>query len=81
MPDFRDVDFSTVKPWAGLRPCTPDGLPYIGGTKKANNLYIGTGHAMLGWTLGPVTGHLLAEQITEKKMSIQSPLIGVDRYA
>lgn len=81
MPDFRAVDFSEVKTWAGLRPCTPDGLPYIGATKNSKNLYIGTGHAMLGWTLGPVTGQLLAEQITEGQMSISSPLIGVDRYA
>lgn len=81
MPDFRAVDFSEVKTWAGLRPCTPDGLPYIGATKNSRNLYIGTGHAMLGWTLGPVTGQLLAEQITEGQMSISSPLIGVDRYA
>lgn len=81
MPDFRDVDFSSIKTWAGLRPCTPDGLPYIGATKNSKNLYIGTGHAMLGWTLGPVTGQLLAEQITEGQMSISSPLIGVDRYA
>lgn len=80
MPDFRAVDFSTIKPWAGLRPCTPDGLPYIGDSKVAKNLFVGAGHAMLGWTLGPVTGLLLAEQITEKAMSIASPLIKVDRY-
>lgn len=81
MPDFREVDFTEVKVWAGLRPCTPDGLPYIGSTNTTQNLYVGAGHAMLGWTLGPVTGQLLAEQITEKKMSINSPLISVDRYA
>lgn len=81
MPDFREVDFSDIKPWAGLRPCTPDGLPYIGNTKAARNLYVGTGHAMLGWTLGPATGLLIAEKITSKKMSIDSPLISVDRYA
>ena len=81
MPDFRSVDFSDINVWAGLRPCTPDGLPYIGATKSANNLYVGAGHAMLGWTLGPVTGELLAEQIVEKHMSISSPLTAVDRYA
>jgi len=81
MPDFREVDFSDVKVWAGLRPCTPDGLPYIGSTRNTKNLYVGAGHAMLGWTLGPVTGQLLAEQITENHMSVSSPLISVDRYA
>lgn len=80
MPEFRTVDFSKVDVWAGLRPCTPDGLPYIGITNMASNLLVGTGHAMLGWTLGPITGKLLAEQVTENKMSVESPLLSVDRY-
>ena len=80
MPQFREEDFSGIKPWAGLRPCSPDGLPYIGRTKKYDNLFIGTGHAMLGWTLGPVTGKLLAENILHSEFSNISPLLSVDRY-
>ncbi len=54
----------------GLRPIAPDGLPYIGRTSKANNLTIATGHAMMGWSLGPVTGKLIAEIISGKKTSL-----------
>ena len=39
----------------GLRPVTPDGLPYIGKTSQYNNLTFATGHAMMGWSLGPST--------------------------
>jgi len=80
MPNFRDYDFSDLQPWAGLRPCSPDGLPYIGRTRKLKNLLVGSGHAMLGWTLGPITGKLLSEEIMGEKHSVNSPLLDVDRY-
>jgi D-amino-acid dehydrogenase len=54
----------------GLRPCTPDGLPYIGKSSKCANLTIATGHAMMGWSLGPATGKLVSEIISDKKISL-----------
>lgn len=64
---------------AGLRPCSPDGLPYIGRTQKIKNLSIGTGHAMMGWSLGPATGKMLAEVIGEKKPSLDLRPFSPDR--
>lgn len=58
----------------GLRPVSPDGLPYIGRTSKFSNLNIATGHAMMGWSLGPATGKLISEIISDKKPSM--PLVG-----
>ena len=43
---------------SGLRPVSPDGLPYIGKTSSYNNLIIAAGHAMIGWSIGAVTGKL-----------------------
>lgn len=54
----------------GLRPVTPDGLPYIGRPKKYKNLTIATGHAMMGWSLGPATGKLITELISGDKLSM-----------
>jgi len=62
-PDFRAQDFEGIEPWRGLRPCTPDGLPYIGRTARAPNLVVATGHAMMGVSLGPVTGKLVADAL------------------
>lgn len=54
----------------GLRPCSPDGLPFIGKTNQYKNLTVATGHAMMGWSLGPVTGKLVSEIISDKKTSL-----------
>ncbi|WLW57354.1 NAD(P)/FAD-dependent oxidoreductase [Streptomyces sp. YU58] len=50
-------------PWVGGRPFLPDGLPVIDRVPGHDNAYAATGHGMLGVTLGPVTGHRLAEYI------------------
>lgn len=63
----------------GLRPVSPDGLPYIGKSKKCKNLTIATGHAMMGWTMGPSTGKLVAELISGKKPSIPIDAFHPDR--
>lgn len=54
----------------GLRPVTPDGLPYIGRIRSYKNLIIATGHAMMGWSLGPATGKLVTELISDQKTSL-----------
>lgn len=66
--------------WAGLRPCSPDGLPFIGRFKRAPNVIAATGHAMLGITLGPITGKLVSEIVTNAPQTIISPLLDADRY-
>ncbi|WP_434036699.1 NAD(P)/FAD-dependent oxidoreductase [Formosa sp. 4Alg 33] len=63
----------------GLRPCSPDGLPYIGKSSKCNNLIIATGHAMMGWSLGPATGKLVSEMVSDKKVSLDVSFYHPDR--
>ncbi len=65
---------------SGLRPLSPDGLPYIGKTQKYNNLSVLTGHAMMGWSLGPISGKLIAEIISDQKPSIYLRPFKVDRF-
>ncbi|MHB8554299.1 MAG: NAD(P)/FAD-dependent oxidoreductase [Candidatus Dormibacteria bacterium] len=50
-------------PWAGSRPMVPDGLPVIGPLRGAPNVIAATGHAMLGVTLAPATGELVADMV------------------
>tara|TARA_R110000868_G_scaffold69355_5_gene204330 strand:+ start:259 stop:1506 length:1248 start_codon:yes stop_codon:yes gene_type:complete len=64
------TDEEKAKAACGLRPCSPDGLPYIGKSSKCENLTIATGHAMMGWSLGPATGKLVSEIITDKKTTL-----------
>lgn len=79
-PDFTEEDFEDVQPWVGLRPCSPDGLPYVGRTRRYDNLSIGAGHAMLGLSLGPITGLLLAQTISGEKPQFISSMLDPDRY-
>jgi D-amino-acid dehydrogenase len=81
LPDFSADDFRDVKPWAGLRPCSPDGLPYIGRFARYSNLSVATGHAMMGLSLGPITGKLMAEVLAGEKPSIDIEQLSPDRYA
>jgi len=62
-PAFSPDDFTGIEPWSGLRPCTPDGLPCIGPIPGTQNATVATGHNMLGLSLGPVTGELVAAQL------------------
>ncbi|MEH6679049.1 MAG: FAD-dependent oxidoreductase [Sediminicola sp.] len=55
---------------SGLRPVSPDGLPFIGKTLKYDNLTLAAGHAMMGWSLGPITGKLVTQGITKEKTTV-----------
>jgi D-amino-acid dehydrogenase len=66
--------------WSGLRPVTPDGLPYIGRLRRFPNLITATGHAMLGTTLAPVTGKLISEIVEGKQPSHSLTLLNPERY-
>lgn len=74
---IKPIEISNAK--SGLRPCSPDGLPYIGKSEKCNNLTIATGHAMMGWSLGPATGKLVTEVISGKKTSLDLKPFHPDR--
>ncbi len=63
----------TTKVWHGFRPCTPDGLPYIGPHPKMGNLFVAAGHGMMGMSLGPATGKLISELVMQRRPSI-SPI-------
>jgi D-amino-acid dehydrogenase len=66
--------------WSGLRPLSPDGLPYIGRFRKCPNLIAATGHAMIGITLATITGKLVAGIANEQKTSIEISKLLPDRF-
>lgn len=63
-PLFRDVDLThRTEEWMGPRPMTPDGLPILGPLAAHPRVVLATGHNMLGVTLGPVTGAVIADLV------------------
>ena len=79
-PEFREEDFDGIEPWSGLRPCSPDGLPYLGRTARWQNLICATGHAMMGLSLAPATGRIVEELVSKNEPSIPLTLLSPDRY-
>lgn len=69
-----------VQARAGLRPCSPDGLPYVGRTRAAKNLVLATGHGMWGLTLGPVTGELIARGVVDDAPTLREIALSPDRF-
>ncbi len=65
---------------AGLRPITPDGLPYLGRTRAYSNLTIATGNAMMGWSLGPISGLLVAQVINGELPELSLAPFSPDRF-
>lgn len=60
--------------WYGFRPCTPSGMPIITRDKKIKNIVFATGHAMMGLSLAPATGKIVAEIISEKPLSVSTKM-------
>jgi D-amino-acid dehydrogenase len=80
-PDFTAEDFREVPAWCGLRPCSPDGLPYLGRFARYSNFSAATGHAMMGVSLGPITGKLMAEILSGEEPSLDVAALRPDRFA
>ena len=62
---WRPESNGPLATWAGLRPATADGLPFIGAVPGHDGLFVATGHGMLGVTLAPATAAALAPLVLE----------------
>jgi D-amino-acid dehydrogenase len=79
-PEFDVPMPSPEKVWYGYRPCSADGMPYIGRVKSVSNCVVATGHSMLGLSLGAGTGKLVSELINEQPTSIDLTSFSPDRF-
>jgi D-amino-acid dehydrogenase len=73
-------ELELIEIWRGLRPTTPDGLPIIGRSVSFENLILATGHAMLGVSLGPITGELVAQLAGEQTPTVDLTALRVERF-
>jgi D-amino-acid dehydrogenase len=69
-----------IEIWRGLRPCTPDGLPIISRSQVFENLIVAAGHAMLGMSLGPITGKLVSQLIDGEKTDVDVYPLRIERF-
>lgn len=78
-PSEIGIQIAPEQIWQGHRPCSFDGLPFIGKVPAFNNVFVGTGHSMMGVTLAPATGQLLSELISGEKQSLDLNRFRLDR--
>jgi glycine oxidase len=67
--------------WAGLRPGTPDGLPYLGLVPGTRNLYLAAGHFRFGISTSPATGLIMSQLLQDRPTSIPLLDFALDRIA
>lgn len=75
-PDGGNYDRAQY--WTGLRPLTPDTVPYVGGTRYPN-LFLNTGHGPLGWTTSNGSARMLADIIAGRTPDLDPALFALDR--
>jgi len=84
IPDyFPDFDIDSLEPieiWRGLRPCSPDGLPYLGRPRRYDNVIIATGHGMKGISLAPVTGKLVSQLAAHEQPRVDITALSIERF-
>jgi D-amino-acid dehydrogenase len=79
--DLKHIDKRAVLDlWRGFRPCSPDGLPYIGTSRRVSNVIFATGHTRAGVALAPITGRLVTEIVTHKQPSLDLAPFDPDRF-
>jgi len=72
----RLADYTVQKQWAGLRPASINGIPYIGEHPQIKGLYVNTGHFRNGIVLGLASARLISDIILG-----QNPILDTDAYA
>lgn len=73
-------DLQVQELWAGLRPCTPDGVPLIGRHRDVKNLVVAVGHQMLGLQSGTGTGMLVADIVENKTPFVDTAVLDPHRF-
>ena len=76
-----DLDTRGALRWMGHRPTTPDSLPVIGRSPRRSDVVYAFGHGHLGLTLGPTTGRLVADVVTDRSTPIDLSPFSIARFA
>ena len=80
LPDLDPAQLELIEIWRGLRPCTPDGLPFLGRSRACKNLTVAAGHAMIGVSLGPITGKLVSQLVSKEEPEVDLSALAVERF-
>lgn len=74
------MQINVIRAFAGLRPCTPDGLPILGQVADVSGFFMAAGHEGDGIALSPITGALIAQMIVKGKSDFSLDAFRLDRF-
>jgi len=75
-PNIKEHDSE----WVGFRPSLPDSIPVIGQSPKNPYIYYCFGHQHVGWTLGGISGKLIAQEVSMNKTDIDLKSFSAERF-
>ena len=77
---FGELDERDRSDWMGFRPSMPDSKPVIDRGRRFKNTFYAFGHGHVGLTLGPITGKLIADLVSNRQPSVDLKPFAVDRF-
>ena len=79
-PDINPDALALIEIWRGLRPCSPDGMPYLGRPRRFDNIIIASGHGMKGISLAPITGKIVSQIAANKTPDVDITALQLERF-
>jgi D-amino-acid dehydrogenase len=80
LPDTDPDALELIEIWRGLRPCSPDGLPYLGRPRRYDNVIVATGHGMKGISLAPITGKIVSQLAANQAPATDLTALRIERF-
>jgi D-amino-acid dehydrogenase len=80
LPDLDLDSPELIAIWRGWRPCSPDGLPYVGRSPRYDNAVVAAGHGMLGISLAPITGKIVSQLVAGQRAGLDITALSVERF-
>lgn len=80
-PAFEADALMALPMWTASRPLSPDGLPYLGRLRRSPNVVVASGHGMMGFSLGPVSGRLVADLLADREPPFSLDAFAAERFA
>jgi D-amino-acid dehydrogenase len=78
LPDLEETEVTEV--WSGFRPCTPDGVPYVGRAETYRNVLLACGHGHIGMGLAPISGKLISQIVAGEAPDMEMTPFRIDRF-
>ena len=75
-----NINFEDVKSWSGVRPSSPDSLPFLGEIPSHKGLFAAFGHSHYGLMMAPKTGEVVTDMLLNRPVNSDYSPFQVNRF-